>query len=106
MFYFLDLHVTNNNYNNILINVNHYLTVLNVSVSLLLTATTEDDSDVGGLKLGGYEKHQQKLRQERKEDYRKYLAEVPCEEKTKNICRHLGHVLLGSTVSTTTSLGL
>lgn len=54
-------------------------------VSFLLTATAEDDSDVGGLKLGGYEKHQQKLRQERKEDYRKYLAEVPCENKIKNI---------------------
>lgn len=38
-------------------------------------APVEDDS-VGGLKLGGYEKHQQKLRQERKEEYRKYLAEV------------------------------
>lgn len=31
---------------------------------------------MGGLKLGGYEKHQQKLCQERKEEYRKYLAEV------------------------------
>lgn len=38
-------------------------------------ATLEEDNDVGGLKLGGYEKHQQRLRQERKEDYRKYLAE-------------------------------
>lgn len=75
-------------------------------VSFLLTATAEDDSDVGGLKLGGYEKHQQKLRQERKEDYRKYLAEVPCENKIKNIYRHLGGVLLGSTASTTTSLSL
>lgn len=35
-----------------------------------------DDDSVGGLKLGGYEKHQEKLRQERKEEYRKYLAEV------------------------------
>ena len=35
-----------------------------------------EDDNVGGLKLGGYEKHQQKLRQERKEEYRKYLAEV------------------------------
>lgn len=75
-------------------------------VSFLLTATAEDDSDVGGLKLGGYEKHQQKLRQERKEDYRKYLAEVPYESKIKNIYRHLGGVLLGSTASTTTSLSL
>jgi len=65
----------------------------------------EDDSDVGGLKLGGYEKHQQKLRQERKEDYRKYLAEVSCEKKTKNIHSHLGCVLFRSTISTTTSLG-
>lgn len=39
-------------------------------------ATLEEDNDVGGLKLGGYEKHQQRLRQERKEDYRKYLAEL------------------------------
>ncbi|XP_078361952.1 centrosome and spindle pole-associated protein 1-like isoform X2 [Oculina patagonica] len=38
-------------------------------------ATVEDDDNVGGLKLGGYERHQQKLRQERKEEYRKYLAE-------------------------------
>lgn len=37
--------------------------------------TPEKDNGVGGLKLGGYEKHQQRLRQERKEDYRKYLAE-------------------------------
>lgn len=35
-----------------------------------------DDDSSGGLKLGGYEKHQEKLRQERKEEYRKYLAEV------------------------------
>ncbi|XP_015755806.1 PREDICTED: centrosome and spindle pole associated protein 1-like [Acropora digitifera] len=34
-----------------------------------------DDDSSGGLKLGGYEKHQEKLRQERKEEYRKYLAE-------------------------------
>ena len=39
-------------------------------------APVEDDSNLGGLNLGGYEKHQQKLRQERKEEYRKYLAEV------------------------------
>ncbi|CAH3161693.1 unnamed protein product [Porites lobata] len=38
-------------------------------------APVEDDSNLGGLNLGGYEKHQQKLRQERKEEYRKYLAE-------------------------------
>ena len=55
----------------------------------LSTATVEDDSDVGGLKLGGYEKHQQKLRQERKEDYRKYLAEVSCEKEAENIYRQL-----------------
>ena len=54
----------------------------------LSTAAVEDDSDVGGLKLGGYEKHQQKLRQERKEEYRKYLAEVSCEKKTENIYIH------------------
>ena len=41
-------------------------------------APVEDDSNLGGLNLGGYEKHQQKLRQERKEEYRKYLAEVSC----------------------------
>ncbi|XP_068748088.1 centrosome and spindle pole-associated protein 1-like isoform X1 [Montipora capricornis] len=35
----------------------------------------EEDNSIGGLKLGGYEKHQEKLRQERKEEYRKYLAE-------------------------------
>ena len=50
----------------------------------LSTATIEDESDVGGLKLGSYEKHQQKLRQERKEEYRKYLAEVFCEKKTES----------------------
>lgn len=44
---------------------------------LLFSVTTpEKDNGVGGLKLGGYEKHQQRLRQERKEDYREYLAEV------------------------------
>jgi len=35
-----------------------------------------DDDSSGGLKLGGYEKHEEKLWQERKEEYRKYLAEV------------------------------
>ena len=80
--------------------------MLNVSLSFLLIASAEDDSDIGGLKLGGYEKHQQKLRQERKEDYRKYLAEVPCEKKTKNIYIDADGVVLGLTISTTLRLGL
>ena len=73
--------------------------MLNASLSFFLIASAEDDTDVGGLKLGGYEKHQQKLRQERKEDYRKYLAEVPYLVKRKlKICIDTGGVLLGSTV--------
>ena len=81
--------------------------MLNASLSFLLIASAEDDTDVGGLKLGGYEKHQQKLRQERKEDYRKYLAEVQYLVKRKlKICIDTGGVLLGSTFSTTVSLGL
>jgi len=43
---------------------------------LFFVVPVDDDDSIGGLKLGGYEKHQQKLRQERKEEYRKYLAEV------------------------------
>ena len=55
----------------------------NLWICLFLAPVEDDDGNVGGLKLGGYEKHQLKLRQERKEEYRKYLAEVSITVKSQ-----------------------
>ena len=37
----------------------------------------KEDASPGGLQLGGYENVQEKLKKERAEEYRKFLAEVP-----------------------------
>lgn len=39
-------------------------------------APQNDTSSPGGLQLGGYENVQEKLRKERAEEYKKFLAEV------------------------------
>jgi hypothetical protein len=40
------------------------------------SAPKDDTASSGGLQLGGYENVQEKLRKERAEEYRKFLAEV------------------------------
>ena len=42
----------------------------------IFAVAVEKSSNPGGLNLGGYEKVQQRLRQERQDEYRKYLFEV------------------------------
>lgn len=50
--------------------------ILAFIIAFIYLAPTEASSSSGGLKLGGYENVQEKLRQERAEEYRKFLAEV------------------------------